>query len=161
MLWWLCSALTHINLLFFWKTTIFQRTRVLYKNILKSCIIFGSFKLQAWNTSLYFMLILMIKYVMRCAIWYHLYNLKNVKNTHGGVLILVKLQASADNFTKINTPPWVFFTFVQMHVCMFVQIVQMVPNRATHHILLILQTETSTLGALHAIPQIFYYWLQD
>ena len=29
-------------------------------------------------------------YVMRCAIWYHLYNLKNVKNTHGGVLILVK-----------------------------------------------------------------------
>ena len=30
---------------------------------------------------------------MRCAIWYHLYNLKNVKNTHGGVLILVKLQA--------------------------------------------------------------------
>ena len=31
--------------------------------------------------------------VVRCAIWYHLYNLKNVKNTHGGVLILVKLQA--------------------------------------------------------------------
>ena len=27
-------------------------------------------------------------YVMRCAIWYHLYNLKNVKNTHGGVLLL-------------------------------------------------------------------------
>ena len=32
---------------------------------------------------------------MRCAIWYHLYNLKNVKNTHGEVLILVKLQAQA------------------------------------------------------------------
>ena len=28
------------------------------------------------------------KYVMRCAIWYHLYNFKNVKNTHGGVLLL-------------------------------------------------------------------------
>ena len=27
-------------------------------------------------------------------IWYHLYNLKNVKNTNGGVLLLVKLQAS-------------------------------------------------------------------
>ena len=26
---------------------------------------------------------------MCCAIWYHLYNLKNVKNTHGGVLLLV------------------------------------------------------------------------
>ena len=25
-------------------------------------------------------------FVVRCAIWYHLYNLKNVKNTHGGVL---------------------------------------------------------------------------
>ena len=31
--------------------------------------------------------------VMRCAIWYHFYNLKNVKNAHGGVLLLVKLQA--------------------------------------------------------------------
>ena len=32
-------------------------------------------------------------FVVRCAIWYHLYNLKNVKNSHGRVLILVKLQA--------------------------------------------------------------------
>ena len=50
-----------------------------------------------------------------CAIWYHLYNFKNVKNTHGGVLILVKLQASAYNFTKINTAPWVFSTFLKLH----------------------------------------------
>ena len=27
------------------------------------------------------------KYVMLCVIWYHLYNFKNVKNTHGGVLL--------------------------------------------------------------------------
>ena len=54
-------------------------------------------------------------FVVRCAIWYHFYNLKNVKNTHGGVLILVKLQASACNFTKINTPPWVFFTFLKLY----------------------------------------------
>ena len=33
--------------------------------------------------------------VMFCAIWYHLYNLKNVKNTHGGMLLLVKLQAKS------------------------------------------------------------------
>ena len=26
---------------------------------------------------------------MPCAIWYHLYNLKNVKNIHGGVLLVV------------------------------------------------------------------------
>ena len=30
---------------------------------------------------------------MRYTIWYHLYNLKNVKNTHGGLLLLVKSQA--------------------------------------------------------------------
>ena len=48
---------------------------------------------------------------MRYAIWYDLYNLKNVKNTPGGVLILVKLQASA----KINTPPWVLFTFLKLY----------------------------------------------
>ena len=54
---------------------------------------------------------------MCCAIWYHLYNLKNVKNTHGGVLLLVvKLQALACNFTtKSNTPPWVFFTCFKLH----------------------------------------------
>ena len=31
--------------------------------------------------------------VMSYAIWYHLYNLKNVKNTHGAVLLLVKMHA--------------------------------------------------------------------
>ena len=30
---------------------------------------------------------------MRCTIWHHLHNLKNVKNTQEGVLLLVKLQA--------------------------------------------------------------------
>ena len=41
-------------------------------------------------------------------------------------MILVKLQAETCNFTKSITLPWVFFTFFQ--------IVQMVPNRAKHHI---------------------------
>ena len=53
--------------------------------------------------------------VVHCSIWYHLYNLKNVKNIHGGVLLLVKLQASACNFTKSNTPLWVFFTFFKLY----------------------------------------------
>ena len=48
---------------------------------------------------------------MHCAICYHLHNFKNVGNTHRGVLLLVKLHASACNFTKSNTPPWVFFTY--------------------------------------------------
>ena len=44
-------------------------------------------------------------FVVLCAIWYHL----NVKNTHEGVLIL------ACNFTKINTPPCVFFMFFKLY----------------------------------------------
>ena len=32
-------------------------------------------------------------YVTFCTIWYQLYKKKNVKNTHEGVLFLVKLQA--------------------------------------------------------------------
>ena len=50
-------------------------------------------------------------YVMRYAIWYHLCNLKNGKNTHGGVLLLVKLQP----FSLFFTPPWVFFTFFMIY----------------------------------------------
>ena len=34
-----------------------------------------------------------LRYVTLCAIWYNVYNLKNVKTTHVGVLLLVKLQA--------------------------------------------------------------------
>ena len=33
------------------------------------------------------------KYIGYFVFWYHLYNLKDVKNTNGGVLLLVKLQA--------------------------------------------------------------------
>ena len=40
--------------------------------------------------------------VMFCAIWYYLYNLKNVKNTHGGVLLLVKLQAKPATLLKVT-----------------------------------------------------------
>ena len=71
--------------------------------------------------------------MMRCAIWYHLCNLKNVKGgvsvieeckwrsvnfrkvagfSHEGVLLSVKLQVLACNFTKSNTPPWVFLNFL-------------------------------------------------
>ena len=50
---------------------------------------------------------------MRCAISYHLYNLKMVKNIHGVVLLLVKLQTC--NFTKSKNPPWVFYTFLKLY----------------------------------------------
>ena len=47
--------------------------------------------------------------VILFTIWYHLYNLKSVKNTHRRVFIL-----KARNFNKSNTPPWVFFTFFKL-----------------------------------------------
>ena len=52
---------------------------------------------------------------VRCAIYYHMHHLKNGKNTHGGVLLLVELQAEAYNFDKSKTPPWVFFTFFKLY----------------------------------------------
>ena len=46
-----------------------------------------------------------------------------MKNNNGRVLILVKLQAKACNFTKINTPPWVFFMFFTFFkACSFTKI---------------------------------------
>ena len=53
--------------------------------------------------------------MMLCVIWYLLYNFINVKNTHGGVILSVKLQTEACNFTKSITPPWVFFTFFKLY----------------------------------------------
>ena len=50
---------------------------------------------------------------MFCAISFHLYNFKNVKNNYGGVL-----------HGGSNTPPWVFFTFSKL---------QMLPNCVKHH----------------------------
>ena len=38
--------------------------------------------------------------------------MNSVKNTYGGVLILVKLQAEACNFTKINTPPYLVISWL-------------------------------------------------
>ena len=64
-------------------------------------------------------------FVMLCAIWYNLYNLKNVKNAHGGVVLLLSCRLKPYNFIKSNTPPWVFFRLFQL---------KMIPNRATHHI---------------------------
>ena len=50
-------------------------------------------------------------FVMRCAIWYHLHNLKNVKNTQRRSVTFNKF---ACNFTQSNTPALVFFTFFKL-----------------------------------------------
>ena len=52
------------------------------------------------------------------------------------MLILVKLQASAYNFTKINTPPWVFFMFLKLYN--WYQIAQLTTMGLQNHIILLL-----------------------
>ena len=51
---------------------------------------------------------------MSSSIWYQLYNIKNVKNTHGRLSLLGKVQTLACNYAKSSTPPWVFFTFFKI-----------------------------------------------
>ena len=46
-----------------------------------------------------------------CAICYHLFNFKNVKYTHEGIFLLVKLQASSCNCIKSNIPCVFFMHF--------------------------------------------------
>ena len=46
------------------------------------------------------------------AIWYHLYNLKNMKIAYGGVL-LCRVQTETCNFTESEIPPWIF-TFLKL-----------------------------------------------
>ena len=55
-----------------------------------------------------------LKNKVLCDIWYHSCNLRSMKNTDVGVLLLVKLQAEACNFTKSNIPPWLFFMFFKL-----------------------------------------------
>ena len=59
-------------------------------------------------------------FVVRYAIWYHFYNLKNVKNTHGGVLIL-----KPATLLKLTLLHGFFSRF---------KIVQIVPNRNASHL---------------------------
>ena len=56
------------------------------------------------------------------AIWYHLHNLKNVKNTHGGMLLFVQLHVSAYNFTETHHS--------SMGILHVFEIMQMEPNPA-------------------------------
>ena len=57
-----------------------------------------------------------------CAIWYRLYNLKNLKNTHRGVLLLVKLQA----LLKV--------TFLRGCFSLFLNCTNGIKSRKTSHI---------------------------
>ena len=58
-----------------------------------------------------------ISYETLCAIWYHLYNLKNVKNTHGGALLLAKLQANICNLVFLGV---FYFQFTAVDIDIFI-----------------------------------------
>ena len=65
---------------------------------------------------------------MLCAIWYHLYNLTAMKNTHGGVLLLVKLQALARRLQLAT-----LLKLALLRIFHDFEIAQVVSNCATHH----------------------------
>ena len=48
--------------------------------------------------------------MMRCTIWYHLYNLKIVRNTYGEALLLV-LQVKPATLLKVTPYMDVFYVF--------------------------------------------------
>ena len=49
----------------------------------------------------------------RCAIWYRLYNLKNVKRTHRGVLLLVSSRLKPATLLKVTFLRWCFSRFLK------------------------------------------------
>ena len=85
---------------FFSKCGQIRRKPRIWSNSLKKSLI------ENFIFSAVFLEDILMEMVTHCAIWYHLYNFKKVKNTHGGMLPC--------NFTKSNTPPWVFFTFFEL-----------------------------------------------
>ena len=62
--------------------------------------------------------------MVHCAIWYQLYDFKNVKNTHGGVLLLV------NEFRSVTL---IKVTLALKIVTLTLKIVQIVPNGVKHH----------------------------
>ena len=98
-------------------TSLCSQTNLVY-HLHNACIIhpppntMSDVRVRLWECLVKWVL---SRYVVCCTIWYQFYKLKNVKNTHGGVLLLVKLQASVCNFSKSNTPPWVFLTFLKLY----------------------------------------------
>ena len=52
------------------------------------------------------------------------------KKTHGGGILLVKLQAKVCSFTKSNTPPWVVFMFLKLYK--WYQIARSVTNKSKY-----------------------------
>ena len=111
-----------------WKRTLSAEYRVNHSKICRNCAFPQNFESGNWVKLWYFMQWLLTSYYfigclfqisftyeMLCAVWYHLYNLKNVKSTHRGELRLAKFQGHTCNFTKSSTPPCVFVMFFKLY----------------------------------------------
>ena len=85
------------------------------------------------------------------AIWYHLYNLKNVKNTHEGVLYLAKLQASLQLYSKKYLSMGVFTFF---DLCKWYQIAQ----STSYMVLVSLNWPWNSLQSLNSIFDSFHHF---
>ena len=108
-----------------------ENTRYRFKNVnLKACLIFlfpsiSYFLFQRKRLEISVKICFLIKI---CGALRNLGPFVQFKRrkTHPWRSVNFSKVAGSWNFTNINIPPWVFFTHVQ--------IVQMVPNCATHHI---------------------------
>ena len=92
-----------------WEKLIFSKVTLGHENYFFPLVVFPKIHSNADFNSLFFSFAFYV-YVMLCAIWYRLYTIKNVRKTHEGVLVLVKLSLKV-SFIKGITPPWVLFTF--------------------------------------------------
>ena len=75
------------QLLFYYTITSWKYIKLMFNAIKKAITLKSTIILEYVNQSY-----TQLKYETLCAIWYLLYNFKNVKNIRGGVLLLVKLQ---------------------------------------------------------------------
>ena len=71
--------------------------------------------------------------LLLCAIWYHMHNLKNVKNNDGGVLLLVKLQTELSTLLKVALLHRYFSRFLKLYK--WYQIVQSVTCKLEPNVL--------------------------
>ena len=102
------THLRHLTMFsrFLWRSLKICRLNI-YDRIYKSswricktlCYFFSEMNKLKISNDLFRFCMHVDSHVLRCAIWYHFCNSKNVKNTHGGVLLLVKLQAKPERLS--------------------------------------------------------------
>ena len=104
---------------YFFGSCLFWNWYVAY--LRKTCFVNGIYLVQ--ETVRYFCEIMFCLISLRntsltlemfSAIYYHLYNLKNVKITHEGVLLFLIFQAEVSNFLKVTFLHLCFFTFLKL-----------------------------------------------